>query len=395
MESLGSTCTNESLRTERALKELDKNDGTALSCVSSGGILMKHDGRVGHSAQFGCAIWSTQVGDQSVSVSTSGCGEAIVRTHLAKTIAEDLLSSPRDRLPVEIVVDTVRRKFLHSPLLEIYPHERRLAGGLVMLKDADGMELVIFHNTQHFAFAYSDGKVVKHHISKLPPGADVICATMQPFQIPSRDDDLLELSVDSYYVAELKEDIKEIMRGVKSFRKQVEKDNPESIFEHFDFFFALARPNDANTLKSLLEAFDTLITAFEAFLPVLKDHLKQVVNSDGADDQMKETSDKYANMLLMYCYLLARVSFHIETEVIRRFRNMNATQKSRKGNATNTDDDGVNQWGSINGRMRMLKALFSLITTDAIQEEPAKVHKAGVKFLWKPPILPKPLIGWD
>lgn len=197
MESLGSTCTNESLRTERALKELDKvrqkleaaqngrldtvgavsiqNDGTALSCVSSGGILMKHDGRVGHSAQFGCAIWSTQVGDQSVSVSTSGCGEAIVRTHLAKTIAEDLLSSPRDRLPVEIVVDTVRRKFLHSPLLEIYPHERRLAGGLVMLKDADGMELVIFHNTQHFAFAYSDGKVVKHHISKLPPGADVIC----------------------------------------------------------------------------------------------------------------------------------------------------------------------------------------------------------------------------
>lgn len=45
-----------------------------------------------------------------------------------------------------------------------------------------------------------------------------------------------------------------------AFRKQIEKDKPEAILEYFDFFFALARSNDANTLKSLLEAFDALIT---------------------------------------------------------------------------------------------------------------------------------------
>lgn len=38
---------------------------------------------------------------------------------------------------------------------------------------------------------------------------------MRPFVIPSRDDDLLELSLDIYYVSELKEDLKEVMRGVR------------------------------------------------------------------------------------------------------------------------------------------------------------------------------------
>lgn len=72
---------------------------------------------------------------------------------------------------------------------------------------------------------------------------------------------------------------------------------------------------------------------------------------------------------------------------------MTAAQKSRKGGAANTDDDCVNQWASTNGRMRILKALFSLITIDAIQEEPSRVHKGGVKFLWKPPVFPKQLVG--
>lgn len=57
---------------------------------------------------------------------------------------------------------------------------------------------------------------------------------------------------------------------------------------------------------------------FEDFLPVLREHLRQAVNSDGTDEEVKENSEKYSNVLLMYCYLLARISTHIEIEVVRR-----------------------------------------------------------------------------
>lgn len=45
-----------------------------------------------------------------------------------------------------------------------------------------------------------------------------------------------------------------------AFRKQIDREKHDAILEHFEFFFPLARHNDANTLKSLLEAFDALIT---------------------------------------------------------------------------------------------------------------------------------------
>ena len=69
-----------------------KIDGTSASCSSSGGIFLKPVGRIGPSGQFGAAIWSESRGSTSVSISLSGCGEAIIRTHLAEIIASQLFN---------------------------------------------------------------------------------------------------------------------------------------------------------------------------------------------------------------------------------------------------------------------------------------------------------------
>lgn len=54
--------------------------------------MLKKDGRVGHSAHFGAAIWAEQRENISIAISLSGCGEAIIRTQLAEKLAQQSFS---------------------------------------------------------------------------------------------------------------------------------------------------------------------------------------------------------------------------------------------------------------------------------------------------------------
>ncbi|KAF8973118.1 nucleophile aminohydrolase, partial [Flammula alnicola] len=60
-------------------------DGMAAG-VSSGGLLLKHSGRVGEATIFGAGCWATR----SMACSVSGTGEHIVRENLARKIGEAL-----------------------------------------------------------------------------------------------------------------------------------------------------------------------------------------------------------------------------------------------------------------------------------------------------------------
>ncbi|CAL1707634.1 unnamed protein product [Somion occarium] len=74
-------------------------DGGLAAGVSSGGLLLKHSGRIGEAATFGAGCWAHQLASNDVSCSfggvacsVSGTGEYIMRCVLAKTIGEKLLS---------------------------------------------------------------------------------------------------------------------------------------------------------------------------------------------------------------------------------------------------------------------------------------------------------------
>lgn len=50
--------------------------------------MLKHPGRIGHCAHFGVGIWAEKRSGLSVAISVSGCGEVLVRTHFAESLAE-------------------------------------------------------------------------------------------------------------------------------------------------------------------------------------------------------------------------------------------------------------------------------------------------------------------
>ena len=96
---------------------LDKA-GRVASTVSSGGIALKQPGRVGQAAVFGCGCWAQRGSKQKLSntvgISTTGCGEHLVRTFLAKECAQSLRISQK---PLNSLQEVLKDKFAESDFL--------------------------------------------------------------------------------------------------------------------------------------------------------------------------------------------------------------------------------------------------------------------------------------
>ncbi|RUS22276.1 threonine aspartase 1-like protein [Endogone sp. FLAS-F59071] len=112
--------------------------GSVAAGVSSGGISLKFPGRVGEAAMYGCGCWAQDpAGDVAgVGCSTTGTGEQLMKTLLAKTCADRVLAVDDMQVAMAAVVE---RDFIASPLLRGY--EEKNAGILaIKVEDVGGDE---------------------------------------------------------------------------------------------------------------------------------------------------------------------------------------------------------------------------------------------------------------
>ncbi|KAJ1531714.1 hypothetical protein ONE63_000380 [Megalurothrips usitatus] len=144
--------------------------GHVAAASSSGGIILKHSGRVGQAAMFGCGCWAQdgKDGKHSVATSTSGCGEYLARTLLAREAGNDLMSSGCGST---CLYGTMVHKFLESPFLTGVPEK---LGGVLALKYEDGGvgEFLWAHTTTSFCIGYMscDDTNPRSRMSRLPRG---------------------------------------------------------------------------------------------------------------------------------------------------------------------------------------------------------------------------------
>lgn len=89
---------------------LDKLGNVAASC-SSGGIALKHSGRVGQAAVYGSGIWAENGKEYSIAICSSGCGEHLIRTMLSKEISDAVKSSV---CPTSALHASLKTQFLGS-----------------------------------------------------------------------------------------------------------------------------------------------------------------------------------------------------------------------------------------------------------------------------------------
>ncbi|KAN0111318.1 N-terminal nucleophile aminohydrolase [Russula decolorans] len=131
--------------------------------VSSGGILLKHSGRVGEAAIFGSGCWAERsAGGRSVACSVSGQGELIMQSFLAKTLAERTVASTEGdthevlrSVLIDQFYDKWNQRGEHQPAV----------GVLLLTQGVDGDEsttrLWCAFTTQSMAVAYASSRQPK------------------------------------------------------------------------------------------------------------------------------------------------------------------------------------------------------------------------------------------
>lgn len=153
------------------------SNGTVAAAASSGGVSLKHSGRVGQAASFASGVWATTGNSSTPSVAacTSGCGEHLVRTQLAKTIAESL----KDSCPTRALSKCLKENFCESPFLWGVPE--KLAGAIGLKHDGHQGEFLWGHTTPSMCIGY------------------MICGESQPKVIEIIFRSIFQLTIYSYY----------------------------------------------------------------------------------------------------------------------------------------------------------------------------------------------------
>ncbi|XP_012252032.2 threonine aspartase 1-like [Athalia rosae] len=135
--------------------------GNVASACSSGGIILKHPGRVGQAAVWGCGVWARNgkvYPDCSVATSTSGCGEHLISTTLARSIAEGISSS---NCPTTALHSIMKTDFIESPFLTFSGPK---LGGAIAIKyspqEGSG-DLLWSHTTESMIIGYMSTKEAK------------------------------------------------------------------------------------------------------------------------------------------------------------------------------------------------------------------------------------------
>jgi taspase (threonine aspartase 1) len=172
------------------------SDWNVASAASSGGIMLKHPGRVGPASCYGAGVWAEAgTSDENDACRTaccaSGSGEYLMKTLISERVCGVLKTSfqpfcaPGSEevgIDVDLASDLGKRIdqcYRGSPVLRNIPNREKLLGvlGVRLFPDQSRLALTSFHSTKHFCVAYSslDGEDRCNpvsYVSALPDGKE-------------------------------------------------------------------------------------------------------------------------------------------------------------------------------------------------------------------------------
>lgn len=155
---------------------IDSNGNSAAGC-SSGGLILKMSGRIGQAACYGAGCWATKDENKAMATCTTGNGEYLMKTLLAREIVNGLVDEP---CAIVSLHKTFKNHFLDSPFLRHL--EEAYGGALTVIFDSDtgDGEVLWTHTTQSLCIGHmtTTQKMPRFVFSTLPetkqPGKSIM-----------------------------------------------------------------------------------------------------------------------------------------------------------------------------------------------------------------------------
>lgn len=125
--------------------------GNCAAGCSSGGLILKISGRIGQAACYGAGCWASKEKNKAIATCTTGNGEYLMRTLLAREIVSNL---KEDQCSILAMHKTFKNDFIESPFLK---HLDEVYGGALSIvydSDTGDGEIIWSHTTQSFCIGH-------------------------------------------------------------------------------------------------------------------------------------------------------------------------------------------------------------------------------------------------
>ncbi|CAI4225445.1 unnamed protein product [Auanema sp. JU1783] len=351
------------------------NNSTAEACSSSGGILLKHPGRLGHTASYGSAVWCEKAENFLLSVAVSGCGEALVRTNFCRSVSSEIKKRRDVMSPVQIIYEWFKENFTNSAELEYFSTDHLYAGGVLLLQEENSKELLM--GVEEFIKNEIEGESEEENPKFI-------------FDIPERDDDLLLKNDEFYYVKRLLEPnecFQQLDAFEVKFHSTFANDKWKLLSDYFPAFFALARSSsqyDGQTLdywSKRLKAIELLLACHQVLYKDVVCSIKQYLETDFSTYGIIVCR---RNGVLMLLYLLNRLTFLLETENICRERS-----QGKKGRGKTELDPEMTKWILL--RVKIIEACVAYCNISVFDRE-GKKREGALCYFWRSRVVDKSII---
>jgi len=153
---------------------LDKN-GSVAAGVSSGGIALKHPGRVGEAAIYGAGCWSQNatVNFPAVACSITGTGEQLIKYLMGYECAKKIYDIEyADEAIISLFTQFLKQE---NSLSKQLPINNQRYGGLIALKhiqNTNSIEFIYGYTTNSMGLAYCTNTISPKPIISYLPNQD-------------------------------------------------------------------------------------------------------------------------------------------------------------------------------------------------------------------------------
>ncbi|CAD6188073.1 unnamed protein product [Caenorhabditis auriculariae] len=373
---------------------IDMKNFTSESCTSSGGVILKNPGRIGHSCSFGSGSWAESrieedpegVRRKAIAISSTGHGEALIRADFCRSLARKILGCGSCTS-----IETLK-EFLSS----VFPCSSTYFGGIVLLaedlNESTVTELIVFHNTPFLPVAFRDRRGKKMRSKRIEnKDNDVV---MENDDIVSEssgeenEDDFVQTT--SVSITEMLSEVDgtidhdKIRNDIYEFGDRADAGDWLAIEQYF--------PSLAS-ITSMVSTFDDWSVRFRlasflnsCVLPLkdrILDHASNAIemrNNEAVAPESRELVKGFS----MFVIIVQRLVVQLQLEVTKR---QQAADQIRRGKK-DLDDESVN-WKRYQ-RDSLISCLCDFLQLSA--EVDRKEYKNCMKYIWSPPIVDDELL---